>query len=261
MKLYTSSLSEALYYLGISVPPVYESDDSSIRNFFRLEDRKSNQPGKIFTFTQSYHHWHHLIFERYAGSSQLDRLRQFATHQPVLAIALDGEGFHGQHNRHWETGLGNLYLSARIPASWFEDHHRLTIQNMTQFSQTDLDKIYTDLQMWPCISVLNAIQSVLILRDNTTLSIKLPNDIIVNQDGGIYKLAGCLTELDMQGSTLQSIRIGIGLNIHHTPEITSNYGMSAICCEQIHTGDASKLYSKLLGSIAEHLLTIHEDML
>lgn len=249
MKLYTSNLSEALYYFGISVPPVGESDDSFMNQNFRLEDKKSRQPGRVFTFTQSYHHWHELIFEQYAGNSQLDRLKQYASNQPVLAIALDGEGFHGQHNRHWETGVGNLYLSARIPASWFE-----------VISQNDLDKMCTHLQMWPCISVLNAIQSELILKDNTMLSIKRPNDIIVNRDGCIYKLAGCLTELDIQGSTLQAIRFGIGLNIHHTPEITSNYGISAICCEQIHKGDASKLYTKLLSSIAEHLLTIDEKM-
>ena len=261
MKLYTSCLSTALHYLGIGVPPVGEFNDDSITEYFKLDDLYAREPGKLFAFTQSYHHWPYLIFEQFAGSSQLDRFKTCSANFPILAIALDGQGFHGQHERHWETGMGNLYLSAYMPVQWFEKHCHMPMNCITPKSSENISKeLLNFLQNWPCISVLKACQSVLKLKKNTEISIKLPNDIIVKQEAITYKLAGCLTELVVQDSMIQAIRIGIGLNIHHTPQICSNYGISAICCEAIHTGDPSHLYTELLNKIALYLLTIDQDM-
>lgn len=205
-----------------------------------LDEKESSAEGRICELNTDFYGWNCILFEKNAASSQLDRLKTCNAPWPVLALALDGSGFHGQHQRPWMTGSGNLYLSAYFPQNTI-------FQNLSE-------AFYTSLHQIPCQAVWNALNKVLILRDNVELSIKYPNDIVTTIENQSYKLCGCLTELTVSGSKIESIRMGIGLNILHSPELVSSCGFPAICCAAIHAGLQDNLFDTILVEVARNLM-------
>ena len=252
MDLLTSDILTAQSYLGIEATPARVSSQPPCFEDYPWNDLKCRQSPQSYHFSQDYCRWQGLIFEQFAGSSQLERLKYCTGSIPILAVALDGTGFYGQHQRSWQTGLGNIYISSYIPISWIKTKYDIP-ENTLQFWQL--------LQILPCMAVIKALEETLIFKPDTDVLIKRPNDIVVKKKGRIFKLAGCLTEVTMQQQQIVSIRPGIGLNVDHAPFLSSDTGYSAICCKDICINDTPDLYTRLLQSIAQNLITIDQKML
>ena len=252
MELLTVDIQKAQSCLGISDLPYETVSNSNRFDTYPWHDQSSRQRPQIYRFSQNFSQWSCLIFETFAGSSQLERLKYCTGSTPILAIALDGSGFYGQHQRIWQTGLGNLYLSAYIPMNWLK----------TKLPQSIIENthcLFEVLQKIPCMAVLKALEQTLTYKPDYIPGIKHPNDIVVKTKGRNYKLAGCLTEITMQQDKIQSVRMGIGLNIDHAPLLTTDTEYEAICCKDICINDHSDLYTQILRLIALNLITIDKE--
>lgn len=186
--------------------------------------------------------WQLAIFEAHAPSSQFDRLvhSQIPTSQgPLFAIALDGQGFHGQHQNTWETGVGNLYFSASLP---FDD------------LALDLDcaKVAT---LLACVATREAIAEQLkfdqrfdaISAEALTPKCKWINDIVCGDE----KIAGCLASIQIEGRRIRRLNLGIGINIAHKPTPDSGYNMPPCCFADFDGQNAHDplRYAALLSSL------------
>ena len=205
---------------------------------FILDEQEDSLIPQIIYIKGNFGGWNNIIFEKYTNSSQLDRLKHCHASNPILALALDGKGFHGQHNRSWQTGPGNLYISTYSPFS-------ITLSNSTQ--------VYHRLHQIPCAAVIKALKQVIHFTPSCILNIKPPNDIVVTIQKQTYKLGGCLTDITLQGNQITSLRMGIGLNIHFAPDIPPTEGLPAACCSGFHQDPTDDLFFPLLKSIATNL--------
>ena len=189
-----SLISRLIGQVAASIDPNF-SDFSA----YRWDDQSGSPQVFVCQTSELHSAWKLGVIEEYANSSQFDRLKVWQG-KPVFAVACDGMGFHGQHGRIWQTGLGNLYLSMAIPI------------------KTDVANAAA-LQVLPAQSIIRVLQDT--WRSGIHAEIKAPNDIIVIHDEARSpcKLAGILTELRIQGTQITQVRYGIGMNIKFAPDI------------------------------------------
>ena len=206
---------------------------------FVLDEQEKSLSPQIISVEGDFGGWNYMIFEKYTNSSQIDRFKHCTAPNPIFAIALDGKGFHGQHHRIWQTGLGNLYISTFFPVSNL--HISDFPQRNTWFHQV------------PCQAVIKALSQIIQFSPSCMLGIKPPNDIVITILDQTYKLGGCLTEIAIQGNQITSLRMGIGLNIQFAPNIPSTEGLPAACCSSFHQNSSDDLFFPLLKSIAANL--------
>jgi len=119
--------------------------------------------------------------------------------------------------------------------------------------------LYFSMILRPRMSLEKASQMTLViavaivesLRDLTdqTFMIKWPNDIVYED----RKIAGILTEIDAEPDQIHSLTVGIGINVHQSPQSRSQGGISL---EEV-TGkrfNRLELAADLLGRIEKHYL-------
>ncbi|MBR4984218.1 MAG: hypothetical protein IKY83_00560 [Proteobacteria bacterium] len=172
--------------------------------------------------------WGRCLFERFADGSQFDRLRAWQGDE-IFAIALDGTGFHGQHGRVWQSGVGNLYLSIAMPV------------------HVDAACVKA-LMALPARAVIEAVSPLMTVMPE----VKVPNDVVVRgADGAMSKMAGCLTEVRMGRAAITQVRYGIGINIAHAPEIKENGHLQACALSGYLRDPAppSALYRRVLAGV------------
>ena len=243
MKLLTANLIQSTESINLDAAKFSEILKDEAFSGYVFNDKAFANPPKVYAAQGSFYGWPNLILEAYAQNSQLDRLKKCTGNEPILAIALDGDGFHGQHQRHWQTGKGNLYLSLYLPKIVLPDRllHK-DLPNQLQF-----------LQMQPCHAVFQTLSETLKLNDDVQLDIKPPNDIIAQIAGIPHKIAGCLTEIRLFNNKLLSVCMGIGLNIQFAPEIEAGTGLPATCCAHILSEVPPSLYATITSALAFHL--------
>ncbi len=144
----------------------------------------------------------------HAATSQFDAVVQAArteTHWPdrLVALALTGEGFHGQRNRSWQALRGNLHFTGQYTV---------------------------DIDARTAAAAITALPAVATVRALTTLApgarfgIKWVNDILFA--GG--KVAGVITATQVEGARVQRITLGIGVNVRQAPALpAAAYGVPA----------------------------------
>ena len=141
--------------------------------------------------------WRRLVVIGDAPRSQFDALGvalrdALEPDAPTACLALTGRRFRGQRDRSWEVGAGNLFLSVvlapRAPAQ----------------------ELVAPLVMLPAVAVVDAIR-----RFGGDPSIKWVNDVLI--DG--RKVGGVLASSQCKRATLESVVLGIGVNVVSAPRI------------------------------------------
>lgn len=119
-----------------------------------------------------------------------------------LAIqALTQSSGRGRHGNAWEAPMGNLYLSFLLKPDY-------DFQAAGQVSFV------------VALAVAKTIQSY--TGDEHKIEVKWPNDVMVNGQ----KISGILLESDVRNNKLESLVVGVGVNIFNKPE-------GAICLNDI----------------------------
>ena len=145
-------------------------------------------------------HWDYLFAVDRAGQSQFDVLSRLATSGKALpdrtiCCAGSGDEFHGFKGRGWQACQGNIHLSAFIkPGQVIEGAAvGFIIAGVIAALQTASS---FDLQ-------------------GASPAIKWVNDILVKG----AKVGGVLARLQTQGKVVESVIVGIGLNVEHKPPV------------------------------------------
>jgi len=133
----------------------------------------------------------------------------------IVCLALTGSRFRGQRSRPWEALRGNLHLTARYQVSC-----------PAAASQAAITMI-------PAIA--SAETMISISRGSIQPKIKWVNDVLV--DG--RKMSGVLSSTQINGTVMESVVFGIGMNINRKPDILSTpfvpeAGCLADCDASLH---------------------------
>lgn len=176
-----------------------------------------------------------LIIESYALSSQYDRIAECTSAEPIFALALNGEGFHGQHNRPWLAGKGNLHLCARIP-----------------LAQTTLTPLY---QIIPSLAAARLL--------NDQIKLKWPNDLVLEHP--LRKLGGALTGIFTSAApnAQKALVIGIGLNLCFAPSVMTFGELGAAACfiNAFDLNTQSSLHHKIACETMKNIGILYDEVL
>ena len=214
-----------------------ETNDFSGFEGFELSDESAQGGPCVFETEGSLGAFEYVVVEGMSVNSQLDRLKRCRSDAPIMALALDGHHFRGQHGRRWISGIGNLYLSLYLPKVTLKklglDHLNDGIHADYQIgaclNETQTEELFNmpqtqmRLQMMPCKAVFDSLRDL-----GLSPVLRYPNDIVMMIENRPHKIAGCLTELTAGRDMIESVRFGIGLNVEHAPQITDS-GLSACC--------------------------------
>ncbi|NJL97408.1 MAG: biotin--[acetyl-CoA-carboxylase] ligase [Synechococcaceae cyanobacterium SM2_3_2] len=146
---------------------------------------------------------HHLIQWSVIDSTNrvlMDWLRtgSLALPEGITVVAARQSGGRGQHDRHWHSSSGGLYLSVLLTPH----------QDLDQLSQL------TVALGWGIASHLKQFcRQAYAAEVAAAIGVKWPNDLVIQG----HKLAGILTQARWQGSQLQGVVAGVGLNVNNAP--------------------------------------------
>jgi biotin-[acetyl-CoA-carboxylase] ligase BirA-like protein len=157
------------------------------------------------------HEFRYLFIVQHADRSQYDTVVELCKENVdlphgVLCLAGEGNRFHGQRNRQWDSPPGNIYLTA-----YFAPRRRI-------------DSFGSAFVILPAVSVIDAIDSMSGLERRA--STKWVNDILIDD----AKVAGVLTYTQAMGSDVTGVVLGIGLNVETAPKIEADrFALKAGC--------------------------------
>jgi biotin-[acetyl-CoA-carboxylase] ligase BirA-like protein len=148
-------------------------------------------------------YWTRAFFVSEAPASQFDVLVEFNQDYPevnegIICLAGTGHGFHGQRKRHWATFEGNIHLTVRL-APWRK-----------------VERFGVGFPVLAAVSIVETIDSIKDLEGKA--GIKWVNDVLC--DGA--KVAGFLVNTASMEETVESVVLGIGLNVEKTPDLPSD---------------------------------------
>jgi len=177
--------------------------------------------------------WRYLVLSHHATESQYDRMIELARGPDMppdrlICAAGSGEGFHGFKGRAWATAPGNLHVTVHLAPN------RVVPRFETAFT------------VLAVVSVVEAVDAVPGLRGRAR--IKWVNDILV--DGA--KVAGILAYTQTQSHVVQSVILGIGLNVRTAPEVERDAFVPAVGALRDFT-DASPAQRDVLVPFMEAL--------
>jgi BirA family biotin operon repressor/biotin-[acetyl-CoA-carboxylase] ligase len=177
-----------------------------------------------------------------APGSQYDVLRELGAQGalppgPLFCLAGDGRGFHGREGRAWVTVPGNLHLCAVLPV------------DLPAASCAPV------LPALPALACLAAVRQVVPAR--SAAGIKWINDVVV--DGA--KVGGVLTALRTRAGRIETVFLGIGLNVATTPASAAATGtlpaadLSAAARRAVGLGEVVPLVLAALAERTQELTT------
>ena len=145
-----------------------------------------------------------------APGSQYDLLRTLATAGQLPAgnlfcLAGHGHGFHGQHDRSWQTLRGNLHLSLALAAD-------LPVPGWGPA-----------LPALPAVAALDAVRRSV---GSAPVGLKWVNDVLA----GDAKLGGVLTAVRTRAGRIERVFLGIGLNVAAKPRLPADVFVPAVTC-------------------------------
>lgn len=143
------------------------------------------------------------IMVSYSAVSQFDAIHELLVEgadlpKCLVAVALEGENFHGQGGRPWVALAGNLHL--------------------TVFFQVDMDACDAlgAIPVLPTLAVMDAFGIEADPSEKT--GIRWVNDVFVHG----RKLAGSIAVSEVEGDRLKGLLFGIGVNVGTIPEVPGN---------------------------------------
>lgn len=145
-------------------------------------------------------HWDYLFAADRAGQSQFDVLSRLATSgkdlpDRTICCAGSGNEFHGFKGRGWQACEGNIHLSAFIKPGQVIEGAAVGFIVAGVIAALQTAKSF-DLQ-------------------GASPAIKWVNDILVKG----AKVGGVLARLQTQGKVIESVIVGIGLNVEQKPPV------------------------------------------
>ncbi len=144
--------------------------------------------------------WGDIVLLSNSPRSQYDALRETIASvgglpSNVACVALNGQGFHGQHERPWTVAPGNLHLSAAIACD-------LPVREFGPI-----------MPALPAVAVAEAVS--VLGQGRLKPGIKWVNDVLLNRQ----KVAGSLTALRTENKRIKAVVLGVGLNVAVVPEV------------------------------------------
>lgn len=186
------------------------------------------------------------MIEDFSASSQFDRLRAWQG-PAIWTVAFDGNGFHGQYARPWQTIRGNLFLCLAMPV-------HLLIDMADKIQRIPAEILARELNRFSV--------------SNVHAQIKLPNDVVVYPSAGDitgYKIAGSLTEMRISGQRITQVRYGIGMNLVSAPTVSDPGHLPACAFTDFYPSAAipeNRLLPHFFQAIIDgigNILLFHED--
>jgi biotin-[acetyl-CoA-carboxylase] ligase BirA-like protein len=174
-----------------------------------------------------------VVIDR-AEASQFDALLT-AVHDKrslppgAAVIALEGRSFHGLRGRVWTALRGNVHLSVFYPI------------------EINVSDARGALTMLPAIAVVDAVRAL--CGEDVVPGIKWVNDILVEGK----KVAGVLTNTQLQGSKFCNVVFGIGLNVEVGPEIEPGVFVPAATCLNAFKGASRVRMIDILWALLDAL--------
>jgi len=172
--------------------------------------------------------WQGLYLVDHSTRSQYDVLRELGhpASEPeghLACHACEGGSFHGQYDRPWIGLKGNLHLSLRL--------------------QVDLPAAQYGLAMTmlPAVAVCQVVERL--SAGSVPVGIKWVNDVTV----GGRKLAGVLTSVRSVAGRLESVVLGIGLNVAAAPELPASPFVTGTTCLTEEMSDGAPALPVVLG--------------
>lgn len=152
--------------------------------------------------------WDAVVLVDHATASQYDALlaalrRRGSSPGPVVALALSGEGFHGNRDRPWRAEHGNLHLCCQAPV--------------------DLD-LASCMAAVPAVAAVSVCEAIASVCPGASPVIKWINDVLL--DGA--KVAGVLASAQSRGARLLTLTYGIGLNVQVSPVVPPTLFVPAV---------------------------------
>ncbi|MFT4691597.1 MAG: biotin-(acetyl-CoA carboxylase) ligase [Limisphaerales bacterium] len=162
-------------FAGETTPWSYQIDDDGLPN------------GKI------------VVVER-SDISQFDQMVELAREgaelpECLVAVALEGENFHGQSARPWNALRGNLHLTAILKGG---------------FNAADLQE---EISIVPTLALMDALKVKADPAHHT--GIRWLNDLFIKG----RKVAGTLAASQLDGGVVESVTYGIGVNVDIVPDV------------------------------------------
>lgn len=167
-----------------------------------------------------------------------------APDRPVAALALAGQGFHGNRGRPWQATAGNLHLCAAWPV--------------------DLDAAACA----PALPALAAVAAVEALWKTCgpalPVRLKWINDVLLDVGDGAgakiggAKVGGVLASARLVGPRITGVVVGIGVNVRVRPAVAPTPFVPAVACLADHAGGQAAvaapgaLVAALLAALARH---------
>lgn len=175
--------------------------------------------------------WTALAVVDQAPSSQYDSFLEAARRPaplpgPMAALALCGDGFHGNRGRPWLAPRGNLHLSCTLPV--------------------DLDLVRCAAAI-PAIAAVAVHDALAAVAPGLDPRLKWINDVVV--DGA--KIAGVLAAAQTRGHRLLALTFGIGVNLAVSPPVEPTLFVPEVTC--LHAQAAGR--GATLGRLVTVLLT------
>jgi BirA family biotin operon repressor/biotin-[acetyl-CoA-carboxylase] ligase len=188
--------------------------------------------------------WSSTIIIGDAPASQFDVLREFLRESASLAgnvacLALTGKGFHGHRHRSWIAAPGNLHLSVAL------------------VSDLSAAENAPALTMLPAVATVEAISKA--TGNVVSPGIKWVNDILLNEQ----KIAGVLTSTQIKLDRIESIVLGVGINVDMAPEVKPSPFVPAAGCLADLAGrnfpGLSVLFWEMMASLGERYRDLEKN--
>jgi BirA family biotin operon repressor/biotin-[acetyl-CoA-carboxylase] ligase len=174
--------------------------------------------------------WHSLAVVERAAASQYDALLAAARDGadlpgPVAALAVTGDGFHGNRGRAWHAERGNLHLSCLVPVD------------------QPVAEVAVAVPAAPAVAVCDVLAP---LADRSP-RIKWINDVLL----GGAKTAGVLSAALSRGGRLTTVVYGIGINVALAPAVPPTVFVPRVTCLADHAAAGAAVD---LGAVTMALL-------
>jgi len=189
-------------------------------------------------------HFKHFLISEYVAFSQYDMLLKIAkldesSREDIVCFAGSGKNFHGFRQRKWASIPGNIHLSLLLHPGRHIAHAEVAFLILAANAVTQT------------INNLERIQCKAMIR--------WVNDIIIDR----LKVGGVLAQTQIQGTIIDKVVLGIGLNLNKSPNIeTDQFVKGATHINQFIDGEIHSIHHvlwTLIYNIEQNYKMILED--
>jgi biotin-(acetyl-CoA carboxylase) ligase len=147
----------------------------------------------------------------------------------LVAVALEGENFHGQSARPWTALRGNLHLTVYLNGG---------------FAAGDLQE---EISIVPTLALMDALELTANPAEQT--GIRWLNDLFIKG----RKVAGTLAASQLDGTVVESLTYGIGVNVNVVPDVPGDPFVPAAASLKSTIPEAGWTVGKVLVALVRSL--------